>query len=170
MAQRREIALVGVLVALAWGIGAALSPGSYLGGPANFLDRVSIWWYSAMLASLAAVAWLMVRLAPAILAVRAFAWLLAGAGVAGSIGNALEDAFHVPNAEYLYGVGLFGTGIALIGLTLALLWYRRWPLAALVAGTLAGIVVMAGHGPQIVPVLWLAAAAWASAGRRRAPV
>jgi hypothetical protein len=94
-------------------------------------------------------------MAPGARSVTAFAWLLAASGIVGAIGNALEDAFHVANAEYLYGVGFFASGIAMIGLALALLWSRRWLLAALVASTLVGIVIMAGHGPPILPLLWL---------------
>ena len=159
---RGQVVAVALLVGGTWAIGAILPTGGYLGGPATFIDVVSIWWYSLMLSSLASVGWLIVRLAPGARAVRVGGWLLATAAVAAAVGNALEDAAHVAGAEYLYGIGLLGTAIAMLALTLALLWRRRWSLAALVGGSLAGIAVMAGHGPPIVPILWLGVAALVS--------
>ncbi|HXI46345.1 MAG TPA: hypothetical protein VNH13_08585, partial [Candidatus Acidoferrales bacterium] len=160
---------VGALVIAAiWAVSAALPIGGYLGGPATFVDSVSIWWYSVALGSLAIVAAIIASLVPGSRFVAGLAVLLAAGGIAGAIGNALEDAVHVANAEYLYGIGFLAALAAMLGLTLATAVRRCWPAAGLGGATLAGIVVMAGHGPPLVPVLWLGVGAAGLLGRREA--
>jgi hypothetical protein len=157
-----------LVIAAIWAVSAALPVGAYLGGAATFVDSVSIWWYSVALGSLAIVAAFIASLVPRSRLVGGLAALLAAGGIAGAIGNALEDAVHVANAEYLYGIGFLAALAAMLGLTLATAVRRCWPAAGLGGATLAGIVVMAGHGPPLVPVLWLGVGAAGLLGRRQA--
>lgn len=161
MSGRRDIAAAATLLVATWGAGAILPIGVDRPGAVYVVSDLV---YSAMLASYAAVGWLATRLVPGRLSVRAFAWLLAGAGLAGAVGNVLEDIVAVSGAEYLYGLGFFGSVIGFIGLTAVLLAARAVWLALVVGATLGGVVVMAGHGPPVVPILWLAIALWTVLG------
>jgi hypothetical protein len=161
---RRDVASVGLVVGAVWGIGALLPVGEDRPG---LVYVVSDYVYTAMLATYALVGWLAVRLAPGHASVRAFAGLLAIAGLVAALGNFLEDVLAVGGSEYLYGVGLFGSLAGFAGLTAALVAARHRWLAAAVGLTLIGLLSMAGHGPPLVPLLWLAIAAWGLAGARR---
>jgi hypothetical protein len=153
---------VGLAVGGIWAAGAALPVGVDLPG---LVYVVSDDVYTAMLASYALVAWLATRLAPDRAGVRAFALVLAAAGIAGAVGNFLEDLLYVAGSEYLYGIGFFGSFVGFVGLAAALLVARRVLLGLAVGTTLAGIVIMAAGGPPVVPVVWLGMAARAIAAR-----
>jgi hypothetical protein len=165
-AARRDVIVAGLLVGGVWTLGAALPVGFDEPGAIYVL---SDYVYSSMLASFAVVGWLAISAAPRHRGVRLFGWTLAVAGVVGAVGNLLEDIVGVGGSEYLYGVGFFATILGFVGLAAALAVARRLVGAALVLATLVGTVVMAGHGPPVIPVLWLGAAACAFAVRTPTP-
>lgn len=163
---RRAALIVAILVVVTWGIGAQLPVGAYLGGEMTWLDRISTWWFSVMLLTLVPVGWLIRMLAPESRAVTGLATVVALLAVAGAIGNVLEDEFRIPGAEYLYGIGFLGLFFGLPVLAIALAAARRWILAALIGATFLAILVAAGHGPPLMPLIWGAFAVWVAVSRQ----
>ena len=60
----------------------------------------------------------------------------------------------------MYGLGFFTLLIGLVLTTIVLLVRREVVPVLLVALSLVGFVIAAGHGPNIVPVVWFGFAAW----------
>jgi hypothetical protein len=158
--SRGVIVAIAFVFAATWGYGATLPLGTN-GYPPTSFDLLMVVTFSVMLAELALVAWLVPRLAPPDGAIRSTAWLLGIGAIVASLGNLGEDALLIGGSEYLYGFGLFGAFIGLATLTAALARRRQGWLALLVLLTLVGIIVMAGHGPPVLPFIWLGVAALA---------
>lgn len=161
---RWQVVMVALFIGWTWAWGATLPLGSDLSYPPAHLDaayyeRVVV--YSLMLIALAPVAWLVARLAPSNQQARATAWAVAVGAVAAAFGNLLEDGLGIADASMVYGLGLlFGLMLGLIGLTVALAVRREVLLTVLVLLTLAGLVSGFGHGPPLMPTVWLGVAAW----------
>lgn len=156
---------VALVVAAIWGIGAALPIGvdPLYSTPLSVLSDI---WFSVMLVSYAGIAWFLAGSSPD-RGVAIAAAFLGAAGIAGAVGNLLEDIFAVPGAENLYGVGFLGSLLAFVGIVTVLVARRRFVGALIGAATLGGVMVMAGHGPPVMPVLWsiVAAVAWRAPDR-----
>src|SRR3954447_12600192 len=157
---RRDVAAAGLLIGLVWAVGALLPLGiDPVDGREDGIYLVTDLWYSVMLASFAVVGWFGIRIAPRSRLVAGTASLLAVAALAAALGNLLEDVFGLPGAENMYFFGFFAVLIGLAALAVPLLARRLYLAGAIVAATFVGVVVMAGHGPPLVPVIWLLVAA-----------
>jgi hypothetical protein len=159
----RQVVVAAALIGGTWAFGATLPLGSDLSYPPAVLDLayyVRVVTGSSLFATLAVVAWLIVRLAPARKSIRTTAGLVATCGVTAAIGNLLEDGLGIANAGILYGLGVFGMLFSLIGLGVALAVGRQALLAGLEVLTLAGLVSAFGHGPPLMPLVWFGVAAW----------
>lgn len=157
---RRLVALIAVLIGTIWAFGGTLPLGTPHSDPSTFPDQVRIVTFSLMLAAFAPVAWVIVSLARPSRWVQAAAAIVAIGGIVGGIGNFVEDFLRIAGAEYLYGLGLFTLLIGLVGTTIVLLIRREVVPVLLVVLSLAGFMSGAGHGPNILPIVWFGFAAW----------
>lgn len=158
--SRRWVALIAILIGAIWAFGGTLPLGTPHSDPPTFPDQVRVITFSLMLAAFALVAWLIVGLARPSLWVLAVAALVAIGGIVGGTGNFVEDGLRIAGAEYVYGLGFFTLLIGLVGMTIVLLVRREVVPVLLVVLSLAGFMIAAGHGPNIVPVVWFGLAAW----------
>ena len=156
---RGRIALAAVLVGLIWGIGALLPIGAQQSSPPTLVDQVAVPAFSAMLAAFALVAWLILGIAQRTRWIAVPAAVLAIGGIVAALGNYGEDGLRIVGAEYLYGLGFFTLLIGLIVTVVVLLVRREFALATLVALSVAGFVLAAVHGPNLVPIIWFGIAA-----------
>ena len=91
MASRGQAVLAALLVAGTWAIGAVLPIGWTGPTPPTFLEYLGIVASSFMLAALALVAWLVVRMSPPSPPIRGAASALAIGGIVAGVANFLED-------------------------------------------------------------------------------
>lgn len=157
---RGRVACAALLVGAIWTFGGVLPLGTPHSDPLTLPDQVRVITVSLMLASFALVAWLIVGLARPGRWVLAVAAIVAIGGIVAGIGNFGEDWLLIAGAEYVYGLGLFTLLIGLVLTTIVLLVRREVVPVLLVALSLVGFVIAAGHGPNIVPVVWFGLAAW----------
>ena len=157
---RRQVALIAILIGAIWAFGGTLPLGTPQSDHLTFPDQVRVISFSLMLAAFALVAWLVVGLARPSRWVLAVAAIVAIGGIVGGIGNFAEDGLRISGAEYVYGLGFFTLVIGLVATTIVLLVRRELVPVLLVALSLAGFLIAAGHGPNIVPVVWFGLAAW----------
>ena len=157
---RQQVAVIAILIGAIWAVGGLMPLGAAQSDPPTLLDQVAVPTFSLMLATFALVAWLIVGLA------RPSRWVLTGAatmaigGIVAGVGNFAEDGLRIAGAEYVYGLGFFTLLIGLVGTTIVLLVRRELIPVLLVALSLAGFMIAADHGPNIVPVVWFGLAAW----------
>ncbi len=155
-----RVAFAALVIGAIWTFGGTLPLGTPHSDPLTLPDQVRVITFSLMLASFALVAWLIVGLARPSRWVLAMATLVATGGVIAGIGNFGEDGLLIAGAEYVYGLGFFTLLIGLVLTMIVLLVRREVVPVLLVALSLVGFVIAAGHGPNIVPVVWFGFAAW----------
>lgn len=155
-----RVALIAILVGATWAIGGMLPLGGQHSDPMTVLDQASSLTFSAMLAVFALAAWLIVRLARPSRWILAVAAVMGIAGIVAGIGNFAEEMLRIPGAEYVYGLGFFGLLGGMIGTTIVLLVRREVVPLLLMALSIAGFMIAAGRGPNILPLVWVGFAAW----------
>ncbi len=157
MPSRSGLVVVALLAASVWAIGIPLLSAGDRFNP-DFAAAVT---YSAMLASFAAVAWLIVERARKHRSIVATAWFVALAAITGAIGNFVEDGLRMTNVgSTVYGLGFFGLLFGLVALTLALALQRQVVLALLVILSLIGMFLAMSGGTPLLPVAWFGIALW----------
>lgn len=160
MRSRGCVAIAALLMGVLWAAGGLLPLGAAHSDPLTLQDQVRIIAFSLMLASFGLVAWITVELARPSRLVLAVATAVAIGGVVAGIGNFAEDWLRIAGGEYVYGLGLFTLLIGLIVTTIVLLVRRDLAPALLVALSIAGFMIAAGRGPNLLPVVYLGLAAW----------
>lgn len=158
--SRRQVVLVALAVGTIWAMGLALPLGWRGPNPPTQLEYVAFVVFSVMLASLVAIAWVLVSLARPDSAIRALGWILTVGGVVAAVGNLGEDSLRIAGFENIYGIGLLATTVGIVGLPIALAARREAFLTGLSALTLVAFVSGAGHGPPIMPLIWFGFAGW----------
>ncbi len=158
--SRWPVAFAALLVGATWAIGGLMPLGGQYSDPMTVLDQASSLTFSAMLAVFALVAWLVVRLTRPSRWILAVTAIMGIAGIVAGIGNFAEEMLRIPGAEYVYGLGFFGLLGGMIGTTIVLLVRREVVPLLLVALSIAGFMIAAGRGPNILPVIWVGFAAW----------
>ncbi len=166
--SRGRVAFAAFVVGATWAVGGSMPIGGQYSDPMTFRDQASSLSFSAMLAVFALVAWLVVGLARPRWWILAVAAIMGIGGIVAGIGNFAEEMLRIAGAEYVYGLGFFSLLIGLVATAIVLVVRRELVPAILVSLTLAGFMIAAGHGPNIVPVVWFGFAAWVLV--RRPPV
>jgi hypothetical protein len=120
----------------------------------SLLDYVAVVSWSLALASLAAGAWLVAKLASGRRAVTAAAVVLGLGGLVAAVANLIEDGLGLKAFGEIYAYGLGGILVGLLWLAIALVVARRWWLAALSLATLAGLFGTEYGGGLLILAGW----------------
>ena len=159
--------LVGTIWALTYVLALA-SPDAV--NPVSLVDYLAVVHFSALLAILAPAAWLIARMAGPSRAVAATAGITGVGGLIAAIGNVIEDGLRAKGVGGLIFVcGLGGLLLGLIGLAVVLALRRQALLAVLALVTFAGLFSSANGGAFLIPLGWLAFAAWVWGRRTPGP-